>query len=104
MRQHGARAGAVAGEGAVHDGEDAGMDFLLDRQQVDQRLVDDGVGPVAAGVEQAAEGVLHGAGGGGEDVGLEGRQVDDVLADERLGILKPSGKTLSRTSISPLGW
>ena len=58
-RDHGARARAVAGGGAVHHREDAGVDLLLDGQQVDQRLVDPGVGVVALGVEQAAEGVLH---------------------------------------------
>ena len=56
---HAARARAVAGEGAVHHREDAAVDLLLDHQQVDQRLVDHRVGPVAALVEQAAEGVLH---------------------------------------------
>ena len=86
VRAHGARARAVAGDGAVHDSEDAGVDLLLDRQEVDQRLVDDGVGPVAAVAQEAAEGVLHRAGHGGEDVGLQGRQVDDVLADEGLRV------------------
>ncbi len=85
VREHAARAGAVAGEGAVHHREDAAVDLLLDHQQVDQRLVDHRVRPVAVLVEQAAEGVLHRAGGGGEDVRLDRRQVDDVLADEALG-------------------
>ena len=84
VRHHAARPGAVAGEGAVHHGEDAAVDLLLDHQQVHERLVDDRVGPVAVLVEQAAEGVLHRAGRGGEDVGLDRRQVDDVLADEPL--------------------
>jgi len=32
---HGARPGPVAGGGAVHDGEDAGMNLLLYGQQID---------------------------------------------------------------------
>ena len=42
-REHGARARAVAGGGAVHHREEPGVDLLLDRQQVHQRLVDPGV-------------------------------------------------------------
>src|SRR5512133_4118298 len=34
-----ARTGPVAGGSAVHEGKDAGVDLLLDGQQVDQRLV-----------------------------------------------------------------
>ena len=86
-RDHGARAGAVAAEGAVHHAEEAAVDLLLDVQQVDERLVDDRVRVVAVRVEQAAEGVLHGAGGGRVDVALHGRQVDDVLALEVVGHL-----------------
>ena len=62
-----------------------GVDLLLDRQQVDQRLVDPGVGVVAVVVQQAAEGVLHRAGGRGVDVALDRGQVDDVLAREVVG-------------------
>ena len=82
LREHGARAGAVAGGGAVHHGEEAAVDLLLDRQQVHQRLVDPAMRVVAARVEQAAEGVLHRAGRRGVDVAV----VDDQpVADERIG-------------------
>ena len=80
-----ARAGAVAGGGAVHHGEDAGVDLLLDRQQVHQGFVDPGVGVVAVFAQQPAEGVFHRPGGGGVHVGLDRGQVDDVLADEVIG-------------------
>ena len=63
------------------------MYLLLDGQQVDQRLVNDRVGPVALTVQQAAKGVLHGAGHGGKDVGFHGGQVHDVLAGENLRYL-----------------
>ena len=79
---HQARAGAVAGRRAVHHGEDARVDLLLDRQQVHQRLVDPGVGVVPVLAEQPAEGVLHRAGGRRVHVRLDRRQVHDVLADE----------------------
>ena len=61
------------------------MDVLLDHQQVDQRVVDHGVRPVAVAVQQPAEGVLHRAGDGGEDVRLDRGQVDDIHPDQRLG-------------------
>ena len=84
VRHHAARARAVAGKRAVHHREDAAMDLLLDHQQVDERLVDDRMRPVAVLVQQAAERVLHRPGRRREDVRLHGRQVDDVLADEAL--------------------
>ena len=62
-----------------------GMDLLLDRQQVDQRLVNPGMRVVPVGAQQPAEGVLHRAGGGGVDMGFHRRQVDDVLAEEIIG-------------------
>ncbi len=62
-----------------------GVDILLDHQQVDQRVVDHGVRPVAVAVQQPAKGVLHRAGDGGEDVRLDRGQVDDVHAHQRLG-------------------
>ena len=80
-----------------------GMDLLLNHQEVDQRLVNDGVGPVALEAEESAEGVLHGAGHGGEDVGLEGRQVDDVLADQRLRYLEPFREDLVEDKQLALG-
>jgi hypothetical protein len=82
VRHHAARSGTVAGEGAVHHREDAAVNLLLDHQQVDEGLVDDRMGPVAALVQQPAEGILHCPGRGGEDVGLDRWQVQDVLADE----------------------
>ena len=82
---HGPRAGTVTRKRAVHYGEDAGVNLLLDCQKVHQRLVDHGVRPVALAVQQAAKGVLHCAGHGREDVGLHGGQVYHVLARENLG-------------------
>ena len=85
VRDHAPRARPVTGEGSVHHREDATVDLLLNHQQVDQRLVDHRVRPVAMFVEQTAKGILHGAGCGGEHVGLDRRQMDDVFADEPLG-------------------
>jgi len=82
---HAARAGAIAGEGAIHDRKDAAVDVLLDQQQVHQRLVDDRVRPVTTFVEQAAKGVFHRARGSREDMRLHRGQVNDVLADEPFG-------------------
>ena len=82
---HAARARPVPGEGAVHHGEHTAVDLLLDQQEIDQGLVDAGVGPVATLVQEPAERVLHRTGGGGENVGLHGREVDDVLPDEPPG-------------------
>ena len=81
----GSRAGTVADGGAVHHAEQAGVDFPLDGQQVDEGLVDPGVGVVAPGGQQAAEGVLHRPGGGGVDMALDRGQVDDILAVEVVG-------------------
>ena len=58
MPAHGARAGPIPGEGAVHHGEQAGVNLLLDAQQIDQRIVDHAVGPVAVTVQQSAKGIL----------------------------------------------
>ena len=76
--------GTVAGERPVHHREDAAVDLLLDHQEIDERLVDDRVGPVPMLVQQPAERVLHRPGRGREDVRLHRRQVDDVLPDEAL--------------------
>ena len=84
-RIHRARPRPVAGGGAVHDREQPGVDLLLDREQIDQRLVNPRVRVVAPRVQQAAERVLHRAGRGRVDVALGGRQVDDVLAEEVVG-------------------
>jgi len=78
VRHHAPRPRPVAREGAVHHGEHAPVDRLLDAQQIHERLVDDRVRPVPVLVEQAAEGVLHRPGRGGEDVRLDRRQVHDV--------------------------
>ena len=91
-RVHRARPGAVAGGGAVHDREQPRVDLLLDREQIDQRLVDPRVGVVPPRVEQSAERVLHCAGGGGVDVALGRRQVDDVLAEEVVGDVNALGE------------
>ena len=69
---------------AVGHGENTGVDLLLDRQQVDQRLVDLRMRPVAAVVQQAAEGVLHRARHRREDMRFHRRQVHDVASDQRL--------------------
>ena len=91
-RVHRPRTGAVAGGGAVHDREQAGVNLVLDRQQIDQRLVDPRVRVVPPRVEQAAERVLHRAGGRGVDVALGRRQVDDVLAEEVVGDVDALGE------------
>ncbi|MBN9494892.1 peptidase dimerization domain-containing protein, partial [bacterium] len=41
VRTHCARARAIARDGPIHDGEDAGVDLLLDSKQVHKRFVDD---------------------------------------------------------------
>ena len=81
----------------------AGVDLLLDRQQIHQSVVDPGVGVMAVDVEQAAKGVLHRPGGDGVAVRLDRGQVDDVLADEEIGHVDAVGKILSSTSILALG-
>jgi hypothetical protein len=63
-------------------------------RQIDKRLVDDRVGPVAVLVEQSAERILHRAGCGREDVRLHRWQVNDVLTDEALRNLKALGVNL----------
>ncbi len=84
VRDHAARAGSVPRKGPVHHREDSLMNLLLDHQQVHQRFVDDGMGPVPVLVQQPAERVLHRACRRGEHVRLHRRQVDDVLPDEPL--------------------
>ena len=70
------------------------VDLLLDRQQVDQRLVDPAMRVVPARVQQAAEGVLHRARGRRVDVALDRRQMDDVLAEEVVRDVDAFGKDL----------
>ena len=82
VRDHAARPGTVAGKGPVHHREDAAVNLLLDHQQIDERLVDHRMRPVAPLVQQPAKRVLHRPGRRREDVRLHRRQVDDVLADE----------------------
>ncbi len=84
VRHHASRTRPVAGKSSVHDGKEAGVDLLLDGEQVHQRFVDDSVGPVAFFKQQTAESVLHGAGHLREDVRLHGGQMDDVGSDEPL--------------------
>ena len=86
--KHAAGPGPVAGERAVHHGKDPTMDSLLDHEQIDERLVNHRMRPVAALVEKAAKGVFHGARCSREDMGLHGRQMNDVLAEEALGDVK----------------
>ncbi len=62
-----------------------GMDILLDRQQVHQGIVDDGMRPVAVAVQQATKGVFHGAGDGGENVGFYSGQVDHIHPHQSFG-------------------
>ena len=77
-RLHRARAGAVAGHRAVHDGEHAGVELLLHVHQVDQHFVHVLVRVVAHLAQQAAEGVLDRPGGDGVAVRLDRRQVEHV--------------------------
>jgi len=102
-RDHGARPGAVARGGAVHDGEDAGVDFFLDGQQIHQGAVNPTVRVVAVRGQESAKGVLHRAGGRGVDVTLGRGQVDDVLAQEVVGDANPVGKTRGKTCMRALG-
>ena len=99
---HRARPRSVADRGPVHHGEEAGVDLLLDREEVHQRFVDPGVGVMPAGGQQAAEGVLHRAGRGGVDVALDGRQVDDVGAEEELRDLDAVREHLRQREHLPL--
>ena len=84
VRDHAARPGPVAGERAVHHREDAAVNFFLDHQKVDQRLVDHRMRPVPLLIQQAAERVFHRAGRRRENMRLDGGQVDDVFADKPL--------------------
>ena len=84
-RIHRPRPRAVAGRRAVHDREQTGVNLLLDREQIDQRLVNPRVRVVPPRVQQPAERVLHRAGRRRVDVALGRRQVDDVLAEEVVG-------------------
>ncbi len=86
---HGSRARPVAGESAVHHGEQSWVNVLLDHQQVHQRLVNDPVSPVPLRAQETSEGVLHRAGDGGEDVGFDGRHLNDVASDEDLRDVHP---------------
>jgi hypothetical protein len=61
------------------------VNLLLNRQQVDERLVDRAVRAMAFVREQAAESVLHGAGGRRIDMALRSRKMNDILADEIVG-------------------
>ena len=84
-RIHRPRSGTVPGCRAVHDREQTRVDFLLDREQVHERLVNPRMGVVTACVPQTAERVLHGAGRRRVDVAFRRRQVHDVLAEEEIG-------------------
>jgi len=57
------------------------MDLFLDSEQVNQRLMNPGVGVVPVLAQQPSEGILRRPGGRGVHVGLHRGQVDDVLAD-----------------------
>ena len=91
IRDHAPRTRTVTGKRAVHDRKDPAMDLLLDHEQVDERLVDACMGPVAVLVQQPAEGIFHGPGRCGKNMGLDCRQVDDVLADEAFRDQNPFG-------------
>ena len=103
MRAHGARPGTVASRGAVHDGEQAGMNFFLDGKQVHQRLVNHRMRIVPVCGQQAAEGVLHGSGGGGVDVALDRGQMNDVFTDEKIRYLNALGKDIVQRQHLGLG-
>ena len=62
------------------------MDFLLDGQKIHQGFMDNAVGIMTFGVQQAAEGVLHGPGGGGIDMGFDGREVNDIFPDKKFRV------------------
>jgi hypothetical protein len=99
LHPHGPRARTVAGKGAIHHGEKAGMNLLLDCQKVDHCLVDNGVRPMAPFRQQPAERVLHRAGDGGEDMGLDRGQVDDIPVEKQAWHLDSIRVDLVKTSI-----
>ena len=51
VRPHRAGAWAITGKGAIHDRENSWMNFALDRQEIDERLVNDPARPVTAAVQ-----------------------------------------------------
>ena len=96
---HGPGARSVPGKGAVHHGEETGVNLLLNRQQVHQGFVDHRVRPMALPVQQAAKGVLHRPGHRGEDMGFHGREMDDVSALEYLRYLNAFGEYIVQKSL-----
>ena len=81
-RIHRARSGAVAADGAVHDGEDVGMQLALHDQEIDEHLVNVLVRVMADLLEKAAEGVLDGARRDRMAVRLHRREMENVLSLE----------------------
>ncbi len=92
LRIHRPRPWSVACRGAIHDCENPAVDFLLDRQQVDQRLVDPAMRVVPAGIQQPAKGVFHRPSGRRVDVALDCWQMHDVLAEEEVGDVDSFGE------------
>ncbi len=70
------------------------MNFLLDHQQIDERLVNDRVRPMPLFVQQSAKRIFHRAGRRRENVRLDRRQVNDVLADESPGNVESARENL----------
>ena len=92
QRNHAAGAWPVARKGAIHDREDARMNFLLNGQQINQRLVNHAVCPMPFIEEQATERVLHGSSHLCKHVRLHGRQMDDIGAHQPLWNADALGK------------
>lgn len=61
------------------------MNLLLDLKQIDQRLMDHTVSPMAIPPQQTSKGIFHFTSDCGEDMGLYRRQVDDIHANHWLG-------------------
>ena len=91
-RNHRPRAGTVAANGAIHDGEDGGMQLALHVQQIDQHLVHMLVRVVPHFLEQSTERILHRPGGDRMPVSLHSRQVQDLLARIQRGDLETLGE------------
>ena len=68
------------------------MNFLLDGQEVHQRLVNPRMRVVAPRIQQTAERILHRAGRRRIDMALRRRQMDDVFTEEVVGNVDAFGE------------